>query len=269
MDERVEQPERRLAAVRRSAVLPPVVGRVRRGGGAPGLLALGLARYDEAADAYERLLLPRVRALKLYPQLADAIEALGRAGRVEHAERLLDEFAAQAQSCGWTWVLARAAHLRAILEPTADAFEETLRLYEHADRPFPQARAELAYGEWLRRAGHRIDARVVLHAALETFERLGAALWAEHAAAELRATGERVRRRSDPDTSQLTPQELQVALVVARGATNKETAAQLYLSPKTIEKHLGSVYTKLGLRSRTELAGVLGTLSPADVVAVA
>ena len=77
-----------------------------------------------------------------------------------------------------------------------------------------------------------------------------------------------VRRRSDPDTSQLTPQELQVALVVARGATNKEAAAQLYLSPKTIEKHLGSVYTKLGLRSRTELAGVLGTLSPADVVAV-
>src|SRR5262249_59182902 len=88
-------------------------------------------------------------------------------------------------------------------------------------------------------------------------ERLGAAPWAEHAASELRATGERVRRRSDPDTSQLTPQELQVALVVARGATNKEAAAQLYLSPKTIEKHLGSVYTKLGLRSRTQLARVL------------
>jgi DNA-binding CsgD family transcriptional regulator len=105
----------------------------------------------------------------------------------------------------------------------------------------------------------RRQAREHLRPALEAFERLGAGPWAEHAAAELRATGERVRRRSDPDTSQLTPQELQVALVVARGATNKETAAQLYLSPKTIEKHLGSVYRKLGVGSRAELGAFFAT----------
>src|SRR5439155_3615626 len=93
-----------------------------------------------------------------------------------------------------------------------------------------------------------------LRAALVTFEGLGAVPWAEQAATQLRATGENVRRRSNPDTSHLTPQELHVALVVARGATNKEAAAQLFLSPKTIEKHLGSTYTKLGLRSRAELA---------------
>jgi DNA-binding NarL/FixJ family response regulator len=76
------------------------------------------------------------------------------------------------------------------------------------------------------------------------------------ARAELRATGERVRRRTEPKTDALTPQELQVALAVSRGATNREAAASLFLSPKTIEKHLGNVYTKLGLRSRTELAAV-------------
>jgi DNA-binding NarL/FixJ family response regulator len=126
----------------------------------------------------------------------------------------------------------------------------------------------LVFGERLRGLGLRRLAREHLWAAVVVFVRLGAAPWAEHAVAELRATGERVRRRSNPDTSQLTPQELQVALVVGRGATNKEAAAQLYLSPKTIEKHLGSVYTKLGLRSRTELAGVLGRQDPAAVAAV-
>jgi DNA-binding CsgD family transcriptional regulator len=104
--------------------------------------------------------------------------------------------------------------------------------------------------------------------ALETFESLAAVPWAEHAATELRATGERLRRRTDPDASQLTPQELQVALLVARGASNKEAAAQLYLSPKTIEKHLGSTYTKLGLRSRTELARVFAA-EPAAAAGVA
>jgi DNA-binding CsgD family transcriptional regulator len=253
-----EQVDRYVAeAAQAEAAYPSMASNAWLDGGAPGLLALGLGRYDDAADAYERLLLPRVQALKLFPELADAIEALARAGRAAPAETLLEEFAAQAQTCGWAWALARTAHLRAILNPTETLFEEALRLYEQAERPFPRARAELAYGEWLRRSGRRVDARVVLHAALRTFEQLGAAPWEDRAGAELRATGERVRRRSDPDTSQLTTQELQVALVVARGATNKEAAAQLYLSPKTIEKHLGSAYSKLGLRSRTELAGVL------------
>jgi DNA-binding CsgD family transcriptional regulator len=92
-----------------------------------------------------------------------------------------------------------------------------------------------------------------------TLERLGAEPWAEQARAELRATGERVRRRTTTALGELTSHELQVALVVRRGATNKEAAAQLYLSPKTIEKHLGSVYRKLGVRFRTELAAVFAS----------
>jgi DNA-binding NarL/FixJ family response regulator len=92
--------------------------------------------------------------------------------------------------------------------------------------------------------------------ALKAFTRLSAGPWVERAEAELRATGARVRRTRKLDTGQLTAQELQVARVVAHGATNKEAGAQLYLSPKTIEKHLGAAYAKLGLRSRTELARV-------------
>jgi DNA-binding CsgD family transcriptional regulator len=226
------------------------------GGGGPGLLALGLGRYEDAADAYERLVLPRVAQLKLYPQFADAIEALARAGRTPHALKLFEELEEQAHASGWTWALARTAHLEAILEPSEAAFDKALDLQQQAERPFPRARSRLAYGQWLRRRGRRVDARTQLRAALETFEHLGAEPWAEQARAELRATGERVRKRTPSAMPELTPQELQVAAVVARGATNKEAAAQLYLSPKTIEKHLGGVYAKLGLRSRTELARV-------------
>jgi DNA-binding NarL/FixJ family response regulator len=135
-------------------------------------------------------------------------------------------------------------------------FEDALEWHDRAKQPFLRARTELAYGERLRRQGLRRQARDHLRAALAAFDTLGAAPWTAQAAAQLRATGEHVRQRSNPDTSKLTPQELQVALVVVRGATNKEAAAQLFLSPKTIEKHLGSAYAKLGLRSRAELARV-------------
>jgi DNA-binding CsgD family transcriptional regulator len=229
-------------------------------GCAPGLLALGYGRLDEAASLYAGQLLPALGPLKLYPGVADAAESFVRAGRTVLAEPLLSAFLSQARQAGWPWALARAAHLEAISARPDDAealFEEALRWHEHARQPFPHARTQLAYGEWLRRSGRRIDARPQLRAALQTFEQLPAAPWADRATAELRATGERVRRRAEARTSQLTPQELQVALTVAAGATNKEAAAQLYLSPKTIEKHLGSVYAKLALSSRAELARAL------------
>jgi DNA-binding CsgD family transcriptional regulator len=98
-----------------------------------------------------------------------------------------------------------------------------------------------------------------LHGSLETFERLGATPWAERSRAELAATGETARRHDPYAAEQLTPQELQVALIVAQGATNKEAGAALFLSPKTIETHLGRVYRKLGLRSRTQLAPLLAS----------
>ena len=104
-----------------------------------------------------------------------------------------------------------------------------------------------------RRSRRRGSARAVLHEALAYFEAAGAQLWASQTRAELRATGETPAPPADASLSALTQQELQVTLIVAKGATNKEAAAALFLSPKTIEFHLGNTYRKLGIRSRTEL----------------
>jgi DNA-binding CsgD family transcriptional regulator len=134
-----------------------------------------------------------------------------------------------------------------------DAFDEALSWHSRTTTPFELARTELCLGERLRRARKRADARAPLRAALETFESLGATPWADRARAELAATGETARRRDAYAAEELTPQELQVALVVANGATNKEAAATLFLSPKTIESHLSRIYRKLDVRSRTEL----------------
>ena len=119
--------------------------------------------------------------------------------------------------------------------------------------PFYQARTELAYGEFLRRARRRTEARVQLRAAHEGFQRLGVTVWADRAAAELRATGETARKRDASTIADLTPQELQIAKLVAEGGRNREIAGQLFLSPKTVEYHLRKVFQKLDISSRTEL----------------
>ena len=242
------------------------------GAGALALLALGRLEYADAVERYEAEVLPRVGPLLLYHDVADAIEAYLHTGRTSDAARWLEGFSTQARESAWPWALARAAHLEALSadeQSYEKAFDDALEWHERARQPFLRARTELAYGERLRRAGLRREARTHLRIALSTFEGLGAVPWAEHAAAQLRATGEHVRQRTDPDTSALTPQELQVALVVARGATNKEAAAQLFLSPKTIEKHLGSAYAKLGLRSRAELARIFAARHPATAAVLA
>src|SRR5262249_464719 len=117
-----------------------------------------------------------------------------------------------------------------------------------------RARTQLSFGARLRRAGRKTEARTQLRSAYETFERLGARPWAERAATELRATGERLRRPADGGGEELTPPDLQVGPQIAEGKTNKEAGAALFLSPKTIDFHLRSVFRKLGVRSRVELA---------------
>jgi DNA-binding NarL/FixJ family response regulator len=117
-----------------------------------------------------------------------------------------------------------------------------------------RARTQLAYGEFLRRSRRRVDARVHLRAALETFEDLGAAACAERARQELRASGESARRRDASAVEELTPQELQVAGLVRRGLSNRDVAARLFVSPRTVDFHLRNVFAKLGVASRGELA---------------
>ena len=223
-----------------------------------GLLELGLGRNEEAIKHLE----PLAQALEhanvfvptLFQEMPDLIEAYVHTSRLAEAQTMLAAFQRQAQGSPGTWVYAAAARCRGLLEEDYEPrFEEALELHARAVMPFERARTELCYGERLRRARRRAEARGQLHAALETFERLGAQPWANRARNELRATGE-TARRDRPASDELTLQELQVALRVAQGATNREAAAALFLSPKTVEAHLSRIYSKLRVRSRTELA---------------
>src|SRR5262245_64915091 len=164
----------------------------------------------------------------------------------------------RASHSGTSWARPRLASCRALVIGGAGAsatYEEALGLADDA-RPFDLARIHFFYGEHLRRERRRADARIHLRFALEAFERLRAAPWAERAAAELRATGETARRRDPSTRDQLTPKEIQIARLVSEGKSNKEVAAQLFLSPRTIDHHLRNVFTKLGLTSRTQLTRV-------------
>ena len=149
-------------------------------------------------------------------------------------------------------------HCQALLsDKEGDAeslFLAALNAHAEAGRPFERARSELAYGEFLRRARRRVDARPHLRAALDGFDSLGATMWAERARVELRATGQTARKRDASTRDELTPQELQIARFVAEGLSNRDVAAQLFLSPRTIDFHLRNVYKKLDISSRTALA---------------
>ncbi|GAA1713018.1 LuxR family transcriptional regulator [Isoptericola hypogeus] len=187
----------------------------------------------------------------------ELVEALLRSGEVAGARRRVAPFVAAAEAKGQPWARARAYRAKALVGPDTDvdeAFSEALALHDRTPDVFETARTQLAFGERLRRAGRRVDARERLRAALATFERLGAVRWADRAAAELTATGEVVHRSGDGWRAGLTPQELQVGLLLADGHTTREAAAALFLSPKTVEYHLRKVYTKLGIHSREELA---------------
>jgi DNA-binding CsgD family transcriptional regulator len=213
--------------------------------------ALGPLR-DVAALTAER----EVRDPSVVPFGPDLVEACIRTGQLEEAKRALTIFERQAERTGRIWALAAAARCHGLMAEQ-DRFEEQFRnalvYHDQAPMPFERARTELCFGEMLRRYRRRSEARQHLRIALKAFDELGAEPWATHARNELGATGETVRPRRMPASQRLTPRELQVSLAVAEGATNREAAAHLFLSPKTIEAHLRNVYAKLDIRSRTEL----------------
>ncbi len=207
-----------------------------------GLLDLGLGRLPEAIDELDSAgLLPfdDYRRTTLTPSV-DLVEALVRAGREEDAARAADRDGTELEA----WSLALQA---TDPEPLRAALRDT------ALTPFERARFELSLGERLRRSGARADAREHLRSAHELFEGLGARPWAERARTELAATGETARRRDPSTLDELTPQQLEVLRVIYEGATVKEAAQGLFLSPKTVEFHLGNVYRKLDVHSRKEL----------------
>jgi DNA-binding CsgD family transcriptional regulator len=233
-----------------------------------GLLELGLSKPELARDQLEPL--PEsTRARLIDPGIvwwqSDWIEANIRLGEIERAEPALVQLEHQAHATARICAQAAAARCRGLLasqDQFESHFDRARSLHALTPTPFERARTELCLGERLRRAGERQRARAHLADALDTFAQLGAEPWAVRADVELTATGEtraaNRRTRIEPlPQDLLTPQELQVALAVAHGATNKQAAVALFLSPKTIEFHLSHIYRKLDIRSRSQLTAAM------------
>jgi DNA-binding CsgD family transcriptional regulator len=241
---------------------------VRRGEGrtltaidlAEALLNNGLGRYEIALQAAQRaadLDEPGFLAF-IAPE---HIEAAVRSGKIELARasaRRLVERTSKIDSAWARGIVSRCRALVAEDEHAEEFFEHALAELDRAAGDLNLARTRLLYGEWLRRAGRRRAARDQLRAAFEQLTKIGAAGFAQRAARELAATGERARSRGLDPSDGLTIQEKAVARLVAAGATSKEAAAELVLSPRTIDAHLRSIFRKLGISSRRQL-GDLGT----------
>jgi DNA-binding CsgD family transcriptional regulator len=231
-----------------------------------GAVALAEGQVDVAVSEYESAREELVGIGMPMPGEAfwtvELVEAHARAGAAERAAAELARLEELVTPAHPAVQLAQLERCRALANPDHDAaaahFRRALEHHASSRTPFEHARTQLAYGERLRRRRARDEARDQLRAALDTFERLGARPWAERARSELRTGGgASAGAQSLPLGEVLTPQELQVAMIVARGATNKEVAAQLFVSPKTVEHRLGAIYKKLEVRSRTELARIV------------
>ena len=239
-----------------------------------GVLEISLGNYDSALGCLDRAYTDDMPLVGTQA-LPDLVEAAVRAGRRDLAEGALGRLADRATATGTPLALGLLARSRALLAAPAQAspeYEEALHLLART-RTAPQlARAHLLYGEWLRRQRRRREARVLLRTALEMFEAMGFRCFAERADVELAATGEHVQKREIATVQGLTPQEAQIAALASRGQANREIAAQLFVSPSTVEYHLRKVFRKLGVSSRTQLAHRvinqgIGTLHPIPAAA--
>lgn len=230
---------------------------------AQGDLEAGLGNLNGAVVHYERLEALLAEAGVSDPDVspaAELVEACLHLGRADDASALAETFAGRATDKGQPWSMARAHRALALCQEgdTREAsFRTALAFHEQTADKYEAARTELAFGACLRRDRRRVEAREHLRSAVEAFEDLGARPWADRAAQELDATGERVQRRGATVIDALTPQERQVAQLLISGRTTREAAAALFISPKTVEYHLRHVYGKLGVRSREALAAAL------------
>jgi DNA-binding CsgD family transcriptional regulator len=221
------------------------------------ILELGLGHYREALLAAQDASLDPSLVTRTAPELA---EAASRAGEHEAAAEAVRHLTQSAVASGTPWGLGILARSEALLSDGTGAEDLYVEAIEHLKqcRATPQlARARLLYGEWLRRERRRRDAREELGAACELFEGIGADAFADRARTELGATGRRLRTRAPGTAEPLTPHERRIATLVGEGASNAEIAAQLFISPRTVEYHLAKVFRKLGIRSRAEVARAL------------
>jgi DNA-binding CsgD family transcriptional regulator/tetratricopeptide (TPR) repeat protein len=224
---------------------------------AEAVLYNGLGRYEEALASALRV---AGRTQDLTPSnwvMAELIEAAIRVGRPELAADTRLRLMETTRASGTNWALGIAARSEALLVENQRAEELYVHAIEWLGRTRIRAdlaRAHLLYGEWLRRERRRLDARRQLRTAHDLFCDFGMEAFAERARVELEATGEHARKRTVDSLGQLTPQEAQISRLVAQGNTNREIAAQLFISPSTVDYHLRKVFRKLGLKSRMQLA---------------
>jgi DNA-binding CsgD family transcriptional regulator len=224
------------------------------------LLGNGLGRYEEAF----RAALPATEqagelgfSLWALPELA---EAAARCGRTDVASQAVDKLAETATAAGTDWALGMLARSRALIseaERAESLYCEAIDRLARTRIRAHLARAHLLYGEWLRRGKRRIDARAQLRSASEMFAAMGADAFTQRAEHELAATGERIRKRDIAPVVELTPQEAQIARLARDGQSNPEIAAQLFISPRTVEYHLHKVFAKLDITSRGQLVRAL------------
>jgi DNA-binding CsgD family transcriptional regulator len=220
------------------------------------VLGVGMGRYAEALDHCREIEAHDSVAISMlgFPLL---IEAAERCDDLATANAAHDRFSECAAASATEWALGLVASTRALLaaDEAAEAhYAEALERLAATSAAVDLARVQLLYGEWLRRARRRRDARVPLRTALDFFQRIGAGAFAERTRRELAATGEHSRPRSDATRDMLTAQEAQIAHLVAEGMTNPQIAAQIYISKSTVEYHLRKIYRKLGVTTRTQLA---------------
>ena len=231
-----------------------------------GDLEFGLGRPDAALVHYcecEELRTARGIEDVDLSQVPELTETLLHLGRADDAAAAAVDHDARVQAKGQPWALARAARIRALLaaeDEFEQHFDEALGLHAQTPDVFETGRTRLAYGARLRRSGQRVRAREQLREAIELFDELGAEPWSSLARVELEATGETARKRDPSTLDQLTPQEVQIALLLAGGSTTREAAAAMFLSPKTIEYHLRNIYRKLAIGSRSELVTAMEQL---------
>jgi DNA-binding CsgD family transcriptional regulator len=222
---------------------------------ARAVLHNGLGEYAAAQRSAERAC-ESVELSLSSVGLPELIEASVRSGDLQRAVLALEQLSSRARASGTSWALGLEARSRALTMTGPEAEDQYREAIAHLEASLiagESARAHLIYGEWLRRAGRRQDARQELRTAHELLSDMGAEGFAARAARELSATGEHPRKRTAQPTDALTAQELHIARLVATGATSREVGAQLFLSPRTIEAHLRNIFRKLGITSRREL----------------
>jgi DNA-binding CsgD family transcriptional regulator len=208
-------------------------------------LSSALGIYEEDVLAVGTLILPEI------------VEAGARCGNHQAAAAALDRLSDRALAGGAALGLGLLARSRALLAEDTRAegfYMEAIEHLERCDTAPHLARAHLLYGEWLRRQKRRSDARDQLRAAHEMFYSMGAEAFARRARIELLATGEHPRQRTEQTRDELTPHEERIALLASEGASNREIAAQLFISPSTVAYHLRKIFLKLNVRSRGQLA---------------